>query len=227
MRTPRDALGDRLPSNASCAKPGGSRDDKDSEENSDESFETSLSLTERRVHQSAIGSCSGYDTMDESASSDDEKSELQFQRAHQDSVSDESLHSEPENGDSGLGSSSMSRMHSHKGEQHISCLRNTNINQLRRVPRAFWPVWVYRMYDSYCLAQKAAGTLTLLFLLVCWLQIPDFKFGTFVTSFYFDSLELIRTLEVPFSLIMWQSTILRKYNSHLQECCTSYLEFIN
>ncbi|PON67854.1 PUA-like domain containing protein [Parasponia andersonii] len=156
LRTPQDAFGDRLPSNASCAKPGGSRDGKDSEENSDESFESSLSLTERKVHQSAIVSCSGYDTIDESASSDDDKSEFQFQRAHHESESDESLHSEPENGDSGFGNSSISRLHSVQGKQRISCSRNSNINQLRRVPRTFWPFWVYRMYDSYCLAQKAA-----------------------------------------------------------------------
>ena len=160
MRTPRDALGDRLPSNASCAKLGGSSNGKASEENSDESFERSLSLSERRVHQYAINSCSGYDTTDESASSDEEKSQLHTERAHQDSDTEESSHSEPENGDSGLGNSSMSRIHTcNKGEEHIGCLRNRHINQLRRVPRAFWPFWVYRMYDSYCLAEKAAGKL--------------------------------------------------------------------
>ncbi|XP_062096493.1 uncharacterized protein LOC133802239 [Humulus lupulus] len=103
LRTPIDALGDRLPLN------------KGSEENSDESFESSLSLTEKRVHQSAIVSCS-----------------------------------EPENGgDSGLGlgksSMSLSRTHS----QHVNQSR-------RRFSRTFWPFWVYRMYDSYCLAQKAS-----------------------------------------------------------------------
>ncbi|XP_062097892.1 uncharacterized protein LOC133803791 [Humulus lupulus] len=156
LRTPRDALGDRLPLNASLVKPGRFMDGEGSEENSDESFESSLSLTEKIVHRSAIISSSGYDSMDESSSSDDEKSELQLQRADHDSDSNESLHSEPENGDSGSGKSSMFTTHSQKQEQHISCLRNSNINQLRRVPRTFWPFWVYRMYDSYCLAQKAS-----------------------------------------------------------------------
>lgn len=140
--------------------------DKDSETDSDESFQSALSLTERRAHQSAIDSCSGYDMIDESTSSGDEKSEPNLQRSHlNDSDTTGSLLSEPEKEDSCLGTSSILGMESCKGKHPISCLKNANINQLRSVPKAFWPHWVYRMYDSYCLAQRAAGSLNLLFLI--------------------------------------------------------------
>ena len=131
--------------------------DNDSEAKSDESFESALSLTEREIHQSAIGSYSGSDTMDESttSSSDDEKSQLQLQS--KDSDSSDSLHSCPEISNVDLASSSMSDMQSSKQEEPNKCWRNMDLNQFRRVPIAFWPHWVYRMYDSYCLAQRAAG----------------------------------------------------------------------
>lgn len=171
LRTPRDACGNLAPygslhdrslpymppSNDCNAKSGGSRDvDNDSEATSEESFEGSLSLTERRVHQFAISSTPGYNAIDESTSSDDEKSEVQFKRSHQDTDSIGSLHSEPENEDVGLENSPKSRMQSCKGKQSINYWANNNINHLRKVPKAFWPFWVYRMYDSYCLAQRAA-----------------------------------------------------------------------
>ncbi|KAF3446727.1 hypothetical protein FNV43_RR11907 [Rhamnella rubrinervis] len=171
LRTPREAFGNLGPyssrqgHNLTCVQPSdastksyrSSDVDNDSETNSDESFESALSLPERRTHQSAIGSCSGYDIIGESASSDDEKPERQFQRSHlHDSDFMESLHSEPEDEDSCLGPSSISGMRPCKGKQQISSLEKGNINQFRRVPRAFWPYWVYRMYDSYCLAQRAA-----------------------------------------------------------------------
>lgn len=152
------------PSNDFSAKSGGSREvDNDSEANSEESFEGSLSLTERRVHQFAISSTPGYNAIDESTSSDDEKSEVQFKRSHQDTDSIGSFHSEPENEDVGLENSPKSRMQSCKGKQSINYWGNNNINHLRKVPKAFWPSWVYRMYDSYCLSQRAAGILALLF----------------------------------------------------------------
>ncbi|KAM1224497.1 hypothetical protein COP2_044553 [Malus domestica] len=170
-RVPRDAFGDlapfsnprghkfslKLPSNDSRAKSVGSMDvDNDSEAKSDESFESTLSFTEREIHQSAIGSYSGSDTMDESttSSSDDEKSQLQLQS--KDSDSSASLHSCLEISNVDLASSSRSDMQSSKQEEPNKCWRNMDLNQFRRVPRAFWPHWVYRMYDSYCLAQRAA-----------------------------------------------------------------------
>lgn len=145
-----------LPPNASCAKSGRSKEVKnDSEAKSDESFESSLTLSERTIHQSVVGSRHKSITADESTSSDDDKSE----RDRHDSDSIGSLNSEPDDDDARLGNISMSQ--SRKGKQSITYRRNSNINQLRRVSRAFLPFWVYRMYDSYCLAQRAAGTLTL------------------------------------------------------------------
>lgn len=181
MRAPRDAFGAVtpfskpgghhfsriLPSNNSHAKSNESLDvDNDSEANSDESFESALSLTEREIHQSVVDSYYGSDTMDESTtttSSDDEKSQSQFQGSQsKDSDSTESLHSCPENNNVDLGSSSKSDMQSCKQKEPDRCWRNTDLKQFRRAPRAFWPYWVYRMYDSYCLAERAAGTFTLL-----------------------------------------------------------------
>ncbi|KAL5558637.1 hypothetical protein UlMin_034848 [Ulmus minor] len=155
LRAPRDALGDLAPycspqafipqyvspSDTPHVKLDGDVGNE-SEANSDESFENGLSSTERRIHRSAIESCSGHEMTDESASSDDDKSD-QF-------------HSDPEDGDAGLTGSPLLGKQSWKGKRHINCWRNSNMNQLRRVSRTFWPFWVYRMYDSYCLAQRAA-----------------------------------------------------------------------
>ncbi|KAK9946619.1 hypothetical protein M0R45_012072 [Rubus argutus] len=170
-RAPRAAFGDlapfsnrkshnfphTMPSHASLGNSNGSMDvDNNSEANSDEGFESALSLTERRIHQSAIDSCYGSDVMDESTSSDGERSEFQFQGSQsKDSDSTDSLHSCPESLVD-LGSSSISEMQSSKQKDLNRCWRNTDFKQIRSVPRAFWPYWVYRMYDSYSLAQRAA-----------------------------------------------------------------------
>ncbi|XP_008220116.1 PREDICTED: protein cereblon [Prunus mume] len=173
VRAPRDAFGAvapfskpgghhfaRMPSHNSHAKSNESMDvDNDSEANSDESFESALSLTEREIHQSVVDSYYGSDTMDESTttSSDDEKSQSQLQGSQsKDSDSTDSLHSCPENNNVDLGSSSKSDMQSCKQKEPDRCWRNTGLKQFRRAPRAFWPYWVYRMYDSYCLAERAA-----------------------------------------------------------------------
>jgi len=176
LRTPCDAFGKLTPLsnlrshslsftqplNASRAKLHQSRDeDNVSESNSEESFESSLSLTERSIHRSAIDSCYGCDIMDESTSSDDEKflcePDLHFGRSFlKDSESVGSLHSNHqkhiENADLG----STSGRQSCQGEETDRHRRKINFDQFRRVPRAYWPHWVYRMYDSYCLAERAA-----------------------------------------------------------------------
>ncbi|XP_050366433.1 uncharacterized protein LOC126784927 [Argentina anserina] len=167
QRAPRAAFGDLAPfsnrkahsfpcamlSHASHRNSNGSMDmDNDSEPNSDESFESALSLTEREIHRSAIESYYGSDVMDESTSTDSEKSELQSQQS-QSKDSTDSLHSCSK---SLVGTSSLSEIQSSKQKDPSSCWRNTDFKQIRRVPRAFWPYWVYRMYDSYCLAQGAA-----------------------------------------------------------------------
>ena len=175
LRAPRAAFGDlapysnrkghsfprSMPSQSSRRISNGSMDvDNDSEPNSDESFESALSLREREIHRSAIASYYGSDVMDESTSSDGEKSEYQSQGSQlKDSDSTDSLHSCPESLVD-LGTSSISETQSPKQKDPSSCWRNTDSKHIRRVPRAFWPYWVYRMYDSYCLAQGAAGSST-------------------------------------------------------------------
>lgn len=183
LRTPRDAFGTlspfsnlrshilsrTRPLNASRAKLHRSRDeDNVSESNSEESFESALSLAERRIHHSAVDSCYGCDIIDESTSSDDDmlcESDLQFRRPFlNDSKSIGSLHADQkqiENAELALGNSPASRRQSCKGKEPDRCWEKTNLNKFRRVPRAFWPFWVYRMYDSYCLAERAAGSFTL------------------------------------------------------------------
>lgn len=157
------------PSNASQSRRHVCRDE---DNDSEESFESELSLTEMRMHQSAIDSCYGCDLIDESTSSDDDKfvceSEPQLGRSDQnDSV--ETLHPECErrNG-SAVDNESISG--SCKGEGWKKGWSVTELNHSRRVSRAFLPYWVYRMYDSYCLAQRAAGNLTLLFCFILSLQ---------------------------------------------------------
>lgn len=180
LRAPRDAFRDLAPfsnsggHNFSCTVPSNnsrpksvrSMDvDNDSEANSDESFESALSLTEREIHQSVVESYSGSDTMDESttASSDDEKAQFVFQGSQsKGSDSTDSLHSCPENINADLGTSSMLDIESCKQTEPNGYWRNADLKQFRRGSRAFCPYWVYRMYDSYCLAQRAAGSLTFL-----------------------------------------------------------------
>ncbi|KAJ6295611.1 hypothetical protein OIU78_023605 [Salix suchowensis] len=72
---------------ATSSSVGYGHSDNDSEGNSEESFETAPSLAERRIHQSALNSCYGYDMMDESMSSDDDKfmsqlEEMRSRRSH-------------------------------------------------------------------------------------------------------------------------------------------------
>uniref|UniRef100_A0A5B7BA39 Protein cereblon n=1 Tax=Davidia involucrata TaxID=16924 RepID=A0A5B7BA39_DAVIN len=173
LRTPRDALGQLAPlrnlragglmqtpsSNASQSKQYGYSDEDDSDAISEESFESELSLTERRLHQSAIVTSYGYDMIDESTSSDEEKfvceSELQLGRSHLNN-STGSLNpyddKRSENAALGIREKFISGRRSHK----VVGWKRDSISGLHEVPRAFWPFWVYRMYDAYCLAQRVA-----------------------------------------------------------------------
>ncbi|KDP34171.1 hypothetical protein JCGZ_07742 [Jatropha curcas] len=175
LRAPRDAFGKLPPlSNfhgrnisgmgpskvSSCRHGDG---DNDSEATSAESYESELSLAERRIHQSAIDSSCSYDTMNESTSSDDDKSgsEMKSTRSHaSDADSIGSLHLEHkeniEKTTLGTACGSTPGKRSRRGEGSKRCWKNTDLNQFRRVPRAFWPYWVYQMYDSYCLARRGA-----------------------------------------------------------------------
>ncbi|XVF35404.1 hypothetical protein REPUB_Repub18cG0142500 [Reevesia pubescens] len=159
FRTPRDAYAKLVPlSNLrsqemlslTASSHGGGNEENDSEE----SFESELSQTERRIHQSAIGACYESDRTDESTSSDDDNrlSELDNQSGSPYLNDFSFIGSSPSNHEKqirnaglGIGTKSMARKVAGP-RSHLSCT----------VSRAFWPNWVYRMYDSYCLAQKAA-----------------------------------------------------------------------
>lgn len=178
LRTPRDAVG-RLaplrnlrapPSHTSQAKhiAHGDEDD-DSDALSEESFERELSLTERSLHQSAVVPRYGCDMIDVPTASDDEKlvceSESQLEKSNL-SGSICSFYPEgdkrSENDCLERGKKLISGRQSRRG---VGCKKDS-VSMLREVPRAFWPNWVYHMHDSYCLAQKAAGTFFFLFLLI-------------------------------------------------------------
>ncbi|KAK8547394.1 hypothetical protein V6N13_098104 [Hibiscus sabdariffa] len=155
--TPRDACAKLVPlSNirsqqmlslnpSSC---GGGNEEIDSIATSEESFESELSQTEWRIHQSAIGACNVSDRTDESTSSDDDYKSCQsdyqsgIPSLNDSSSPPYSYEKQIRNAGLGIGAKSMARKLAGP-RSRISC-------------GAFWPYWVYRVYDSYFLAQRAA-----------------------------------------------------------------------
>uniref|UniRef100_A0A803N855 Protein cereblon n=1 Tax=Chenopodium quinoa TaxID=63459 RepID=A0A803N855_CHEQI len=87
LRTPRDAIGtlpplsnlssrsfsDATKSHHQAKRHRDAVESNCSDAESEESFLNELSISEMRLHQSAVESCCAYDTIDESTSSDDEK----------------------------------------------------------------------------------------------------------------------------------------------------------
>ncbi|XP_061373280.1 uncharacterized protein LOC133315631 isoform X2 [Gastrolobium bilobum] len=149
-----------LPSRYSPVKVRGS---ENGEYDSEESFESELSLKERRIHQSII--CSSYEhDLDESSSSGDDKfayeSDQEIRSNLKDSYILRSLLSDhgkdAENLDSRIGNCSTSGKQFSVGKELSRCYKNIDAYSSHRISRAFWPHWVYRMFDSYCLAQRAA-----------------------------------------------------------------------
>lgn len=172
MRTPKEAVGRSAPLsifrsgvhiqippiNHSRADQYGFGNENDSDAMSEESFESELSPTERRLHQSALISS---DMLDDSMSSDDENIEQQFRIQPGRSPFDNFRRSfgtgknqEADGVRLAVGKSSAPTHNTWK--KH-------SLNQFREVPRAFWPSWVYQMYDSYSLAQRAAGQVVFTF----------------------------------------------------------------
>lgn len=137
---------------------------------SEGSFESELSSTERRLHHYALASSRSSDVYDESMSSDDDKFERhsESERSSFDSFT-RSMHLEfsRQSADDSpiIGKRPSSNMRS---PNKVGCRKHT-VTQLREVPTAFWPSWVYRMYDSYLLARKVAGKVALfhLFCVLC------------------------------------------------------------
>ena len=148
MRTPRGVFGKSASSsNMPCSHVkmhGLKNGQSDSDANPDEDFESELSPTERKTHLSVIGSGSASGMADVSANS----SGVNFMHK-----SDQEIRS---NLDLSIEKCSTSGKLSSKEELN-RCYKNI---QSHKISKAFWPHWVYRMYDSYWLAQRAAGSFT-------------------------------------------------------------------
>jgi len=166
VRIPRDAFGKLAPlsnmpysqavshkvsSPYSQAKMQRSKiEESDSEPNSEESFESELSLVERKIHLSVVGSSYVHDTMDESENSSHAKFMCK---------SDQEIRSNP---DSRTGNCSTSGKQSWKEE--LNRCKSICGYSSHKISKAFWPHWTYKMFDSYLLAQRAAGSFALLLL---------------------------------------------------------------
>ncbi|XP_047323268.1 uncharacterized protein LOC124926977 [Impatiens glandulifera] len=153
LRTPREVVGKLEPlKNLRAPPPDVSPTNKryldendDSDAISEESYECGLSAQERRLHLSAIGS---FRYKFGESSSDDEKLESPLSRSM--FYGSDAIKKDKD----GFGTCKklISPRRLFKGDLG----RNNSLRRLREVPRGFWPYWTYRMYDSYCLAQKAA-----------------------------------------------------------------------
>ncbi|WZZ40934.1 hypothetical protein YC2023_037193 [Brassica napus] len=164
LRTPRDAFGKLVPvsnlrgrcdsSKMSTFTPHRDTDEQ-SVANSEESFEGSLTLSEKRLHYSAVDSL-----MDGWTSSDDDQvvstSNIQSSAAHSYSSRSIGCSGQDDKNESGNGKSPVSQGKGQKHYRLTSFREKTDLNRFRMAPRAFWPHWVYRTYDSYHLAQRAA-----------------------------------------------------------------------
>ncbi|KAK4274250.1 hypothetical protein QN277_017502 [Acacia crassicarpa] len=156
---PRNRGASQMASNFSCTKLHGS---KDSDYDSDESFEDELSPTERRIHRTIVGFGHEHDIMDDSSSSDYEECMHEPDQEIRCSVNDSDMtrsllydHGK-QAVNTGLISGGCSTSASSKQSCKKEACKTSSANFPRGIPRAFWPHWVYRMYDSYCLAQRAA-----------------------------------------------------------------------
>lgn len=166
LRTPRDAFGKLVPisklqaryplSTVSLSTPL-----RDMEANSEESFESALSPSEKRLHYSVVDSifCN-------STSSDDDQvvgtSTVQYSGSNPYSSRSigylaSSHDDENEEEQSTIGKTPVSQEKYQKQNRLASFRESTDLSRFRMTPRAFWPFWAYRMYDSYYLAQRAAG----------------------------------------------------------------------
>ncbi|CAA0821320.1 ATP-dependent protease La (LON) domain protein [Striga hermonthica] len=168
LRTPREAVGKLAPlrntkarSHLQVTPSTGSQHARlgyEEGNDSDGSFESELSSAERGLHRYALVSSHGLDAYDGTMSSDDEKSDCHFELQLEGSPLasyTRSIQFEHEKQDANeshrSGKSPFFVQHSHRlGRGKCS------VAHLRDAPRAFWPSWVYRMYDSYLLARRVA-----------------------------------------------------------------------
>lgn len=167
LRTPRDAVG-RLSTvrNLHTNRGFGARrrvrgnEGGDSDTMSEESFSSELPSSERRLSESALASsyCSS-DTNDASTSGEDEnfgsESDHQSVGSHLANYTG-SIHSDDSNkGVNACLETGKEVASDRKIHRNVGCGKHS-VSRLREAPSAFWPSWVYRMYDSYHLAQQVA-----------------------------------------------------------------------
>jgi cereblon len=156
LRTPRDAFGKSTSSsNMLCSrvKVHALNGENDSEANSNEGFKSKFSSIEGKTHLSVIGCSSASDTIDVSTNNSD----VNFMHK-----SDQEIRS---NLDLRIENCSTSGKQSSKEELN-RCLKNISSHT---ISNAFLPHWVYRMYDSYWLAQRAAGSFSFLLLTLLYI----------------------------------------------------------
>lgn len=103
-------------------------EEDDSDALSEDSFISELTTTERRLHESALASSSCFS-----------------------GVSDDSTIVENPNLEAG--NNFIPPRQTCRGVGW----RKDSVSRFREVPGAFWSSWVYRMYDSFFLAQQVAG----------------------------------------------------------------------
>ncbi|KAJ0232460.1 Protein cereblon [Hirschfeldia incana] len=168
LRTPRDAFGKLVPisnlrSRCHSSKMPVSTPHRDTDEqsvaNSEESFESGLTPSEKRLHYSAVDSI-----MDDWTSSDDDQvastSNIQSSRSrsYRSSMSSgcSGQYDRNEEGEYANGKTPVSQEKDQNQNRLTSLRGKSDLNRFRMAPRAFWPFWVYRTYDSYHLAQRAA-----------------------------------------------------------------------
>ncbi|CAN4105150.1 unnamed protein product [Withania somnifera] len=164
LRTPREAVG-RLaplsifrsgvhtqipPVNHSRVDQYGFGNENDSDAMSEESFESELSPTDRRLHNSALVSC---DMLDDSMGSDDENIGQESCTPSRSPFDNFRSFSAGKN----RGADGVRHALGKKSMPTHTTWKKFSLNQFREVPRSFWSSWVYQMYDSYFLAQRAAG----------------------------------------------------------------------
>ncbi|KAI4380145.1 hypothetical protein MLD38_006367 [Melastoma candidum] len=172
LRTPDDAFG-KLPSSSYLGINSGTHpseyphvkllasagEDDGSDDHSEESFESALSLPERTLHHSLIGACYESDSKDGSTCSDDDELQCDSE-INMDMLDHDGIASSVELKSKFVNASCHSERNLTSARQ--SCSSSFSLSQRRPadrhhgVSKAFWPYWVYRMYDSYSLAQRVA-----------------------------------------------------------------------
>ncbi|KAH6831147.1 ATP-dependent protease La domain protein [Perilla frutescens var. hirtella] len=165
LRTPREAVGklaplrNSKPNSMSCTRHS-CEEGNDSDAMSEGSFESELSSAERRLHHYALVSSRSSEVYDDSISSDDERSE-RFYECQSERYPLDNYTRPVHLGPTKQNADDISRVGKRPFPSYMQPSNKVgwgkhSLAQLRDVPKAFWPGWVYRMYDSYVLARKAA-----------------------------------------------------------------------